>query len=573
MVRTPNESTKPPYLSPLQEVASLRSLAEKCNLPFVDLSCATIDAKLLEEFPIQELTDERVLPLSLSGKRLTLAVGDPFKLESINRHSAFSQYEVETVLADENQIVTQLKLGLGVGKQTISELIEQDPHSTQLAVDESGAAEQTVANASISRFVDELLHEAIEQRASDVHIERDELGLRIRFRVDGLLRLQPIPSGADRFRLGIVSRLKIMAGLNIAEKRLPQDGHFSMTYKDRAIDVRLSIMPMVHGEEVAMRLLDKSQVLLDLDGVGMPRAALANWKQLIGRPHGMILVTGPTGSGKTTTLYSSLRHIRSATTKIVTVEDPVEHSLTGINQIEIRENIGLSFSECLRRLLRHDPDVMLIGEIRDEDTARNAIQASLTGHLVLSTLHANDSTTAYLRLVDMGIEPYLVASTVIGVASQRLVRKLCKACRRAYTPRANELPDDFPKPAHGELSQTIYAADGCRECGSSGYSGRVALFELLVPNEVTRRMCLQNSAPSAIRAVAVEQGMMTLRQSGWQQVLDGETTVAEVLRVTDTHIPGTTGVSVFATHSTHPNHGLQAKLPRIDSISHENIES
>lgn len=577
MVRTPNESTKPIYLSPLEEIESLRSLAEKCNLPFVDLSCATVDPRLLEKFPIQELNDERVLPLTLSGRRLTLAVGDPFKLESITRHPTFEKYELETVLADENQIVSQLKRGLGVGKQTINQLLEQQQpdtvHSTPLAVDENGEVEQTAANASISRFVDELLHEAIDQRASDVHIERDELGLRIRFRIDGMLRLQPIPRGADQFRLGIVSRLKIMAGLNIAEKRLPQDGHFGITYKGRAIDVRVSIMPMVHGEEVAMRLLDKSQVLFEIDRIGMPERSLSEWKRLIRKPHGMILVTGPTGSGKTTTLYASLRHIRSATTKIVTIEDPVEHSLAGINQIEIRENIGLSFSECLRRLLRHDPDVMLIGEIRDADTARNAVQASLTGHLVLSTLHANDSTTAYVRLVDMGIEPYLVASTVIGIASQRLVRRLCEECRQPYHPLAGELPDDFPAQSAADEGATIYRANGCRKCGSSGYSGRVALIELLVPDEGIRRLCLQKAAPSAVRAAAIERGMSTLRQSGWQRVLSGQTTIAEVLRVTEAQATETTKDAApdFGVQTASTSHALSTKLARIDAFESDSV--
>ena len=524
------DSTEKSIQAELDDMESLLHFAQKANVPFVDLATSSVDATLVHRFPAKDLIAHQVLPLELKDRRLRLAVADPFKLSAMVRHPLFAGYLVQTVLADEEQINSQLKRLLGVGTETIDQLVQSQPTLGDKIVHTSSlgfAHEDATANdeASVSRYVDELLREAVEQRASDLHLEADEDGLRIRFRIDGFLRLQSVPEGLHQFRAGIVSRLKIMAGLNIAEKRLPQDGRFELKINSQSVDVRTSIMPMIHGEEVALRLVDKSRVHFDFETIGFPEAMLVEWKQLIRRPHGMLLVTGPTGSGKTTTLYTSLQHIQSASSKIVTVEDPVEHALKGINQIQVHEKIGLTFSECLRRLLRHDPDVMLIGEIRDTDTARNAIQASLTGHLVLSTLHANDSSSAYTRLVDMGIEPYLVASTVAGVLSQRLVRRLCTHCRESYVPHRDELPNDFAS------RDAIYRSVGCKHCYETGFAGRVALFELLVPSEETRRLISQNAVASVVRGETLSRGMTTLRHSGWQLVRDGVTTMNEVLRV------------------------------------------
>lgn len=529
-----SDSTENTIQANLDDMESLLHFAQKVNVPFVDLTASPFDAALVHAFPAKDLMGEQVLPLELQDRRLRVAVADPFKLSAMVRHPMFAGYLVQTVLADEEQINSQLKRLLGVGTETIDLLVQSQPTFADNTANNIGTVgslgmvdEEANPNdeASVARYVDELLCEAVEQRASDVHLESDEQGLRIRFRIDGFLRVQSVPDALHRFRAGIVSRLKIMAGLNIAEKRLPQDGRFELNFNGHAVDVRTSIMPMIHGEEVALRLVDKSRVHFDFAPIGFPESMLDEWKRLIYRPHGMLLVTGPTGSGKTTTLYTSLQHIQSASTKIVTVEDPVEHALKGVNQIQVHEKIGLTFSECLRRLLRHDPDVMLIGEIRDTDTARNAVQASLTGHLVLSTLHANDSSSAYTRLVDMGIEPYLVASTVSGVLSQRLVRRLCTHCRERYEPHRDELPDDFPN------RDAIYRAVGCKHCCETGFAGRVAMFELLIPSEETRRLISQKAVASVIRGEALARGMTTLRQSGWQLVRDGVTTVNEVLRV------------------------------------------
>ena len=516
------------YDRQLERVESLLGLAETCNIPFVDLSRTNVDKELVSQFRHQELAKEQVLPLSLTGNRLRLAVGDPFQLENVLRHPAFQAYEIDTLLADADQIDTQLKGAFGLGKDTIAALVDQQ-QPTSVECNEADDVESTSrSDPSVTRFVDQLLQEAVSLTASDVHIESDEQGIKVRFRIDGFLRIQPLPSEVARFRTGIISRLKILAGMNIAQKRLPQDGHFERVFGPRTIDIRVSVMPMLHGEEVAMRIVDKTQVEPDVSSLGLPKAMQSQWEKLIRRPTGMLLVTGPTGSGKTTTLYSSLRTIQSAATKIVSVEDPVERSLSGVNQIQIQEDIGLTFGECLKRLLRHDPDVMLVGEIRDTETAKHAAQASLTGHLILSTLHANDSSSAYTRLIDMGLESYLVSSTVSGVLSQRLVRKLCPDCREAYSPHSVDLPSDFPS----LTADTVYRAVGCRNCCETGYAGRIGLFELLVPTESIRRMCNRNAPPSDIRREAIAGGMITMREFGWQRVLDGETTIAEVLRVT-----------------------------------------
>jgi general secretion pathway protein E/type IV pilus assembly protein PilB len=336
-----------------------------------------------------------------------------------------------------------------------------------------------------------------------------------------------MPPEIQRFRAAIVSRLKIMAKLNIAERRLPQDGRIRLSVRGRDIDVRVSIIPMLHGEGVVMRLLDKSRSVLSLDAVQFPKPIRSTWEQLIRRPHGLLLVTGPTGSGKTTTLYSSLCEIRRPDLKIITVEDPVEYNLKQISQIQVQSQIGLTFAAGLRSILRHDPDVVLIGEIRDAETATSAIQASLTGHLVLSTIHTNDAPSAFTRLVDMGIEPYLVSSTVEGILAQRLVRRLCTACSVEHAPDADELPLDLCLPAGHPLRRAV----GCRACNQTGYSGRIAIFELLTANSRIRRLCIDQAPASVIRDAAVEQGMQTLRQMGWQRVLAGETSLEELVRV------------------------------------------
>jgi general secretion pathway protein E/type IV pilus assembly protein PilB len=354
----------------------------------------------------------------------------------------------------------------------------------------------------------------------------------VRYRIDGMLQPQPVPSEINRFQAAIISRLKIMARLNIAEKRLPQDGRIKLRVSGRDVDVRVSVIPMIHGEGIVLRILDKGAMAFELRKLGMSSRDYAIFRELIRLPHGIILVTGPTGSGKTTTLYSALLEIKSQTTKIITTEDPVEYQLEGINQIQVHPQIGLTFAKSLRSILRHDPDVVLVGEIRDLETAENAIQASLTGHLVFSTLHTNDSAGAFTRLIDMGVEPFLVASTVEAMMAQRLVRTLCRDCREAYRPKQDELPKDFPWAELQERGGQLMRNRGCRTCRQVGYLGRVGIYELLVSSEQVRTLAHERGSTWDIRKAALKEGMLTLRQDGWQKALEGRTSVEEVVRVT-----------------------------------------
>jgi general secretion pathway protein E/type IV pilus assembly protein PilB len=374
--------------------------------------------------------------------------------------------------------------------------------------------------------------EAIESRASDVHIESQAAGIKVRYRIDGLLHPQPVPPEINRFQAAIISRLKIMARLNIAEKRLPQDGRIKLRVSGREIDVRVSVIPMLHGEGIVMRLLDKGRMKLSLEGIGMEPELGKEYGELIRIPHGIILVTGPTGSGKTTTLYSSLMEIKDEETKIITTEDPVEYQLEGINQIQVHAKIGLTFAASLRSILRHDPDIVLVGEIRDMETAENAIQASLTGHLVFSTLHTNDAPSAYTRLIDMGVETFLVASTVEAVMAQRLVRSLCKQCREPFEPKREDLPNDFPWEEYEKRGQPMYRPKGCRSCKQLGFIGRQGIFELCVTNDTIRQLTHDRASSWEIRKAARANGMHTLREDAWLKVLGGITTIDEVLRVT-----------------------------------------
>jgi general secretion pathway protein E/type IV pilus assembly protein PilB len=338
-----------------------------------------------------------------------------------------------------------------------------------------------------------------------------------------------LPPEISRFQAAIISRIKIMARLNIAEKRLPQDGRIKMRVNNREIDVRVSIIPMLHGEGIVLRLLDKTRMVFNLANVGMLPDTYRTIRQLIDRPHGIVLVTGPTGSGKTTTLYSALSEIKNERIKIITVEDPVEYHNEGLSQIQVHAKIGLTFAAGLRSILRHDPDVILIGEIRDMETAESAIQASLTGHLVFSTLHTNDAPSAFTRLIDMGIEPFLVASTLEGVMAQRLVRMICPDCKEEYQPLEHDVPADFPA---NSRRPTLWRGAGCRMCHQTGYRGRMGIFELMVTNDVIHELCVQRVNATSIRNQAIKDGMLTLRQDGWRKVLEGKTTLEEVARVT-----------------------------------------
>ncbi len=511
----------------------MRAIANDLGLEFIDLREESVDLTLLETFPQKLIYRENLFPVSRQNGSILIATADPLNFYPLDEIAAATGLTVEPVLADGIEIAKLIKTHLGVGGETVEGLLEQKAEDgiellEELETDGSELSEMA-QEASVVRLVNEILLEAIESKTSDVHIESQERGIVIRYRIDGILHTQPVPPEINHFRAAIISRLKIMARLNIAEKRLPQDGRIKLKVKGREVDVRVSVIPMIHGEGLVMRILDKGSMEFKLRNLGMSQKSYDIFSKLIRLPHGIILVTGPTGSGKTTTLYSSLIEINNATTKIITTEDPVEYQLAGINQIQVHPKIGLTFAQSLRSILRHDPDVVLVGEIRDLETAENAIQAALTGHLVFSTLHTNDAAGAYTRMVDMGVEPFLVTSTVEAVMAQRLVRRLCSHCRREYSPKQDDLPDDFPFEL---IDGPLYEAVGCRECRDVGYSGRMGVYELLTTTDKIRQLATERCSTWEIKKAAAEAGMETLRDDGWIKVIEGNTTIDEIVRIT-----------------------------------------
>lgn len=507
----------------------LQWLAGEYGVTFTPLEQAEPDAQLLAQFPARVLLKEELLPLYPEGDEIVVAVSRLFASPGLDSLRTLTGLTLRPVLVPRAAVQREIKKHLGVGADTIHTLEEE----STLQVVEEGHEEQAdldkaAEDASIIRFVNQLLADAISLRATDIHIEPFEDELVIRYRIDGLLQSVPVPPRIKRFQPAIVSRVKILSALNIAEKRLPQDGRIKIRVKSSEVDVRVSVIPMIHGEAVVMRLLRQDARLMGLGDLGMADPERRLFERVLASPHGIMLVTGPTGSGKTTTLYSALNEINDAVRKIITIEDPVEYQLKGINQIQVSEQAGLTFGRGLRSILRHDPDVLLIGEIRDHETAQIAVQASLTGHLVFSTLHTNDAPGALTRLVDMGVEPYLVASSLEAVLAQRLVRTLCPECREVNdSPRARAVQARFDM----LRDTTLYREVGCRNCRQTGFLGRRALFEMMPVTPELRGRFLGGAASGELREVAREHGMNTLSEDGWRLVRDGVTTPDEVLRV------------------------------------------
>ncbi len=521
----------------VREEKMLSFLADEFGLELVDLTQVAVEPEALSSIPLKLVHRKNLMPISRNNGTLTVATGDPYDVYALDEMQTITGLDIQPVLASPREITRLIRTHFGVGGETVSALVQEQTQQGIELLEDIEADDSELAKmaqeASVVKLVNEILLEAINERASDIHIEPEEKGLRVRYRIDGLLQTQRMHAEITRFQAAIISRVKIMAHLNIAEKRLPQDGRIKLRVNHREVDVRVSIIPMVHGEGIVMRLLDKGRMVFDLANVGMLPDVHERFTQLIDRPHGIVLVTGPTGSGKSTTLYSALNEIKDESTKIITVEDPVEYQQPGISQIQIHAKIGLTFASSLRSILRHDPDVVLIGEIRDMETAQNAIQASLTGHLVFSTLHTNDSPSAFTRLIDMGIEPFLVASTVEGVMAQRLVRTICSDCKEEWRPDLTEVPNDFPMEDRNRGPvPTLYRGAGCRSCRQSGYRGRTGIHELLVTNDLLKDMIVQRLNATAIRGQALKDGLITLRQDGFRKVLLGKTTLDEVSRVT-----------------------------------------
>lgn len=511
-----------------------RVLSLQLNLPYIkSLSADMIDKEVLSAVPLNFLLAHQLIPLKEDQGVIPVAMANPLEVQPLDDLRLLLEKEVSPVVAPPDEIVRLANKSYGHAEGAAEAMLEgmeeEDASELVTITDQAEDLLDIATKAPVIKLVNLILFEAVKVRASDIHIEPFEKELRVRYRIDGVLYEALTPP--KQYQSAITSRIKIMANLNIAEKRLPQDGRIKIKITDREIDLRVSLIPVSFGERIVMRLLDRSAQLYSLHDLGMDDDRLAIFARLIKLSHGIILVTGPTGSGKTTTLYAALSSVNSQEQNIITVEDPVEYQMSGIGQIQVNPKIGLTFANGLRSILRQDPDVVLIGEMRDHETAEIAIQASLTGHLVFSTLHTNDAAGAVTRLLDMGVEPYLVSSSVVGIMAQRLVRNVCPHCREGYPAREEALReigltlDDLPD---GKL----YRGLGCEKCYQSGYMGRSGIFEILLVDDDIRRMVLERTNTGVIKKAALKKGMLTLRMSGAQKVAEGITTIEEVIRVT-----------------------------------------
>jgi len=517
----------------------LEALARQFDLPFLSaLPRTSVNSELLAKIPLAFAKRYELVPLVEERGQVPVAIANPLNLHLIDDVRLLTGAPVTPVLASSEAIEDVLHAQYEQAQETAEEVIE-DLDSTRLnqlaeSIEETTDLLTATEDAPIIRLLNSLMFRAVKERASDIHIEPYEREVVVRYRIDGVLHNVLTPP--KRVHAALISRVKIMAGLDIAERRTPQDGRIGIRIGDREVDIRVSIIPVANGERAVLRLLDKEHLLLDLNQLGFSPAHLERFDQLIRLPHGILLVTGPTGSGKTTTLYAALSQINTPDKNILTIEDPIEYQLKGIGQMQINSKIHLTFANSLRSILRQDPDVILVGEIRDAETAEISIHAALTGHLVFSTLHTNDASGAVTRLVDMGIEPFLVASSVAAIVAQRLVRTICPTCRQTYAPAPEELarlgldgrPDGRPI--------TLARGAGCPTCAGSGYRGRVAIYEILVVDDQIRRLIMAKADAGALRDAAVAAGMRTLRLDGMAKVLQGVTTAEEVLRVTQQQV-------------------------------------
>lgn len=513
------------------EADILPVVARQMGIPYVKIKETKIPPEVVEKIPAKVAHHYKILPIKVKGNSITVAMSDPMDIHSVDDIKLLLGCSVEPVLAGPKDIEDGLKQYYGVGAETVEQMIAEEG-GPKLEVPEVATEdiEKLAEDASIIRFVNQVLLEGYRDRATDIHIEPFEDELRIRYRIDGVLYKISVPPTIKHFHSAIVSRIKVMANLNIAEHRLPQDGRIVVKVKDKELDLRVSILPSYYGETVNIRLLTVSSVLMGLETLGLLKQDLKIVESVIKKPHGILLVTGPTGSGKTTTLYACLNILNSMDRKIITIEDPIEYQLQGINQLQVQPKIDFTFARGLRSMLRHDPDIMMVGEIRDGETAEVTIRSALTGHFVFSTLHTNDAAGAVTRLIDMGTEPYLIASSVECIMAQRLVRFICPDCKTKVEPKKEVLKEmgvkELPKDA------VLYEGKGCDKCKHSGYRGRTGIYEVLVMNDAIRDLVMQQQPATIIKQKAVEQGMRTLRTDGWQKILMGQTTMSEVLKVT-----------------------------------------
>jgi type IV pilus assembly protein PilB len=512
-----------------------RCLGEQYGIPYIALDSQTISSEVIRLIPPGIVQKHLVIPVAKAGTTLTMAMADPTNVFAVDDIKFMTGLKVELMVATESAIRRAIDRFYDSSEtlQNVMATLEDTRMEVMADQEDSnlnvGNLRQAVEEAPVVKLVNLILAEAIKKGASDIHAEPYEKTFRVRFRIDGVLYEMMTPPLS--LKNAIISRLKIMADLDISERRLPQDGRMKVKYKGREVDFRVSTLPTLFGEKVVMRLLDKSNLQLDMSQLGFAPQALADFEAAIRAPYGMILVTGPTGSGKTTTLYSALDRLNQSETNIMTAEDPVEFNIKGINQVQIREHIGLNFAAALRSFLRQDPDVIMVGEIRDYETAEIAVKAALTGHLVLSTLHTNDAPSAVTRLLNMGIEPFLVASSVILILAQRLLRRICVHCKMPSVVPPNALVDVGLTPEEAALI-TCYKGNGCEVCSGTGYKGRIAIYEVMTLSPELRDMVLSGASALEVKRGAVQQGMRTLRMSGLEKLKEGITTIEEVVRVT-----------------------------------------
>jgi type II secretion system protein E len=515
----------------MSEEAFLQKLAQALGWPFLELKHLAVTAEAQRKISTKVAFQYNVLPVHCDNGTLQVAVCNPFDTAMLNAVQFEAKCPVEFALSPKLEIEKALKKYYGVGAETLEEMKDEEP--LELVVGEDKEIAEGDQEASVIKFVNQVIWEAYKDRATDIHFEPAEDELRIRYRIDGILHQTPMPPQLKKYQAALISRIKVMSGMNIAEKRLPQDGRINVRIKGEEIDIRVSTVPTVYGESVSLRLLTRGKIFLTLDKLGLLSQDEQVLRDIIVKPHGIMLVTGPTGAGKSTTLYACLSSINSVHKRIITIEEPVEYELKGINQIAVRPEIGLTFAVGLRHILRQDPNVIMVGEIRDLETAEIAIRAALTGHLVFSTLHTNDAPSAFTRLIDMGIEPFLVASSVEAVLAQRLVRTICSICKAE-----KKVERDYLKkigfPADEIETAKFYHGVGCEDCRQLGYQGRIGIYEMLTVNEAVRPLILHRAPATSIANKAIETGMRTLRVDGWHKVQAGTTTIEEVLRVTQT---------------------------------------
>ncbi|MEW6077243.1 MAG: type II secretion system ATPase GspE [Thermodesulfobacteriota bacterium] len=488
---------------------------------------------VIDNLPVLFMKQSKFVPLVLEGDRLKIAMADPGDFYTLDTLKLACNLRVEACRGNEEDILAAIERLYGSGSQSMEMIIEEAGKDTDDITSEgiidADHLRDIASEAPIIRLVNRLILNAVEAGASDLHFEPFENEFKVRYRIDGVLH--NVESPPNRLKDAIISRVKIMAKMDIAERRLPRDGRIKLKVLDREIDFRVSTLPTMFGESLVMRVLDRESLILDLEKLGLPDTLLPQYIELITKPYGMILVTGPTGSGKTTTLYTTLAKVNSPENKIITLEEPVEYQLRGVNQVQVNTKIGMTFANGLRSIVRQDPDIILVGEIRDRETAETAIQSALTGHLLFSTLHTNDAAGAITRLLDIGVENFLLSSTLLGILAQRLVRVICPHCRRQIEPESkllkamNVSPDEI-------RGVTFFAGSGCDQCNHTGFKGRIGIFEYIFVDDDIRREIMARATAERIKTVALEKGMLTLRQDGWDKVKRGITTIPEVLKVT-----------------------------------------